>query len=408
MRLDDHGQPRPALAISWEHDAQSRRWQFRLRPGVKFHDGTPLAPASVVAAWQGDASPLGKGRLVSVFGEWLVIESARAMPDQPVELALGRNFVFRVTAEGGVAGTGAFRVAEWQPRRRLVVAANEDSWAGRPFLDSIAIEMGVAPPQQIVDMELGKADLVEVAPDQARRAAQGGGRTWSSAPVELLALVLDTRRPAVQDARLRQAVALSIYRAAIWNVLLQKQGDIAGGLLPQWLSGYAFLFATAPDVERAKRLRAELSASSPVTMAYDSSDPVARAVSERIVVNAREVGITMQIASPAPASTTGYDVRLVRLRITPAGARAALHSLLTALGEASTLPAAAPPTPEQLYAAELALMQTYRVVPLAHLPEAYALSPQVKNWMPRRWGAWRLDDAWLDTSAQSAAAGNKP
>ncbi|MBI3670406.1 MAG: hypothetical protein HY237_11570, partial [Acidobacteria bacterium] len=204
VRLDDNGRPQPALALSWEHDAAAKRWQFRLRPGVKFHDGTPLTPTAVAAAWQGEGSPAGKDHLVSVSGEWLVIESQRAMSDLPAELAAGRDFVFHVTAEGAIAGTGPFRVAEWQPRRRLVVAANEDSWAGRPFLDSIAVEMGVAPAQQIVDLELGQADLVEVAPDQARRAAQSGGRIWSSAPVELLALVFDVLRPAVQDARLRQ------------------------------------------------------------------------------------------------------------------------------------------------------------------------------------------------------------
>ncbi len=407
VRLDDRGQPEPALAVSWEHDSAAKRWQFRLRVGVKFHDGTPLTPAAVAAAWQGEGNPLGKDRLASVSGEWLVIESGRAMPDLPAELAVGRSLVFHVTAEGGITGTGPFRVAEWQPRRHLVVAANEDCWAGRPFLDSITVELGVAPPQQIVDLELGKADLVEVAPDHARRTAQSGARTWSSSPVELLALVFDPQRPAVQDARLRRALALSIDRAAIWNFLLQKQGEIAGGLLPQWISGYAFLFPTAPDVERAKPLRAELSPSPPLVLAYDSGDALARAVAERIAVNAREVGITMQITAPAPASTTGYDVRLVRLRLAPGGARTALESLLAVLGEPSVLLPGAPPTPEQLYAAELTVVQTYRVVPLAHLPETFGLSAQIKNWMPRRWGAWRLDDAWLETTAPPTAAGNK-
>ena len=43
-------------------------------------------------------------------------------------------------------------------------------------------------------------------------------------------------------AAMREAVALSIDRTAIHNVLLQKQGEISGALLPRWLSGYAFLF----------------------------------------------------------------------------------------------------------------------------------------------------------------------
>ncbi len=42
VRLDQNGQPQPALALAWEHDAQCRTWQFKLRPAVKWQDGAPL------------------------------------------------------------------------------------------------------------------------------------------------------------------------------------------------------------------------------------------------------------------------------------------------------------------------------------------------------------------------------
>ena len=45
VRLDDKAGLQPALAISWEHDAQAKRWLFRIREGVKFSDGTALTPA---------------------------------------------------------------------------------------------------------------------------------------------------------------------------------------------------------------------------------------------------------------------------------------------------------------------------------------------------------------------------
>ena len=180
--------------------------------------------------------------------------------------------------------------------------------------------MGVIPQQQLIDLELGKADIVELVPDQVRRASQSGGKTWSSLPVELLALVFLRDRPAVQEARLRQAMAFSIDRAAIWSVLLQRQGEVAGGHLPQWLSGYAFLFSTPVDLERAKQLRSEVSASQrasrgPIRVAYDFNDSLARSVAERIAVNAREAGIAAQVAPPGQASAAGYDARLVRLRL---------------------------------------------------------------------------------------------
>ena len=405
VRVDDNGRPQPALAIAWQHDAESKRWQFGLRPGVRFHDGASLTPNAVAVALQ---PLLGNDRVVGVSGEWLVIESPRPMPGLLEEFARGRNFVFHFTAEG-IAGTGPFRIAEWESRRRLVLAANEDCWAGRAFLDSIAIEMGVAAPQQLIDLQLGKADLVELSPEQVRRASQEGARTWSSAPVELLALVFDPRRPAVQDARLRRAVALSIDRASIVNVLLQRQGEAAGSLLPQWLSGYAFLFPTAAEAGRAKQLRSELSATTPIVLVYDSADQALRAIAQRVAVNAREAGIGVQASGEGPgAAAAGADVRLVRLRLASTDARAALDSLLAALGEAGALPPGAA-TPEQLYAAERAPVESYRVVPLVRLPEVYGVGPRVKNWMPRRWGGWRLDDVWLDTASQAAAGGgDKP
>src|SRR5437879_11719713 len=124
------------------------------------------------------------------------------------------------------------------------------------------------------DARLRPASPLEPPTTLFRRASQSGGKTWSSLPVELLALVFLRDRPAVQEARLRQAMAFSIDRAAIWSVLLQRQGEVAGGLLPQWLSGYAFLFSTPVVLQRAKQLRSEVSATqraswSPVKAAYE-------------------------------------------------------------------------------------------------------------------------------------------
>src|SRR4029077_16349937 len=83
---------------------------------------------------------------------------------------------------------------------------------------------------------------------------------------ETLALIFDTPRstPAV-----REAVALSIDKAAIRRVLLKGHGDISGALLPRWLSGYSFLFDSRRDVVRAHQLA---TGSAPLTFAYDTQD----------------------------------------------------------------------------------------------------------------------------------------
>ena len=75
-----------------------------------------------------------------------------------------------------------------------MLAANEEFREGRPFVDSIEIAMGRAAHERLVDLELSKTDLTEIAPQDARRAAEQGVRVSASQPDELLALVFVEQR----------------------------------------------------------------------------------------------------------------------------------------------------------------------------------------------------------------------
>src|SRR5438874_1068088 len=52
VRISETGHPEPWLAVSWEHDADFKKWQFHIRPGVKFHDSSPLTAAGIAAVLQ--------------------------------------------------------------------------------------------------------------------------------------------------------------------------------------------------------------------------------------------------------------------------------------------------------------------------------------------------------------------
>jgi ABC-type transport system substrate-binding protein len=252
-------------------------------------------------------------------------------------------------------------------------------WGGRPFLDSIEVQTGRSSQQQALDLELGKADVIEVPLTDLRRLRQRNARLVISRPTEVLALVFDPARaipPAVQEA-----VALSIDRVAIQNVLLQREGEISAALLPQWLSGYSFVFRPARDVPRARQLAA---GAAPITMAYERSDTLGRSIAERIAVNANEGGLSIRLA---PGSEG--DVRLVRLRITTTDPETALADLAVQLKTPS-------PTPDTLYNMEKALLGGGRVIPLLHLPVAWQVSSKVHGWTGNR----RLEDVWLDPGAE--------
>lgn len=410
VRFNERGSLEGVLAASWKSEEQDKRWHFLLRPNIKFSDGTPLT-VDIVA--QSLASVLGANFQVSSSALDLVIEASQPVPDLPELLATGRNFIFHVAADGSLAGTGPFTLDTWTPGGlpgRAVFVGNENCWMGRPFVDRIEVSLGVDPQRIEADLEFGLADVADLSPAELRRATQRGARTWSSKPVELLALVFDLQRPTVQDARLREAIGLAIDRNALASVLLQRQAVAAGGLLPQWISGYEFLFPTAVDVGGALSLAQSVTsaralgspAPAPLVLVYDAGDAEARAIAERVAVNLHDAGIAVQAEAANPGAAPA-DVRLVRVRITSPEPRAALLQSFDAL-DISNVPSPADNGPEALYSAERAALADDRVIPLVHEMESCGLSAALRDWMPMDSGEWRLDDVWLAQNAEPSPA----
>ncbi len=336
VRLDESGKPQPWLATSWAHDVAHKRWVFTARPRVRLHNGMMWTPTA---------------------------SSLEAPDDRPIEQILREmarpwNAIVVREPDGTLTGTGPFRVARWEAGKAATLVANEAHWKGRPYLDSVEIQMGRDLRDQTQDLQLGKADVSDASV----------GTADESRTEETLALVFDTPR---STSAVREAVALSIDKVVIRRVLLKGHGDISGSLLPQWLSGYSFLFDGKRDVARARQLAA---GSPPLTFAYDRQDAALRSIGERISVNAMEAGITMRQGNGA------VDVHLVTIPITSRDELAALADIAVVLRAPFSF-ASAP------YEAEHALLDAFRVVPLLHLARSWSLAPRVRFWpdLPNVW-----------------------
>ncbi len=381
---DDAGRIQPALATSWQTSPGGQRWQFRIRSGVKFHDGSALRP-DVAAASLRAANPSWN---VTVDGDSVVIESASS--DLLVELTLLRNAIAKPTSGVTPSGTGPFHVTEWQPGKTLTLAAEENCWRGRPFLDSIEIEMGKSFRDQMTSLELGKADLVEVAPEQAHRVSQEGRHLATSSPIELLALLFTRGAASADEKLLLNALALSIERGSIRSVLLQGAGQPSASILPSWMSGYGFVFPTDADLSRARHTREGIRAVPTWTLGFDAGDSIARLLAERIALNAKDAGLSLQ-----PTSAAAADVRLVRIPLESSDPWVALANVSQLTGTPVTRESG---SIEDLYASERALLATQRIIPLFHLPVAYAATSTLNSWTLRADGSWSLADAWLGNS----------
>ncbi len=383
VTLDDRGFPQPALATSWQAEPGSQRWRFQLRKAVACHDGTPLT-ADVVAASLRAANSTWK---IFPAEDAVMIETESPSANLPVQLALTRYGIAK-RAGSKLIGTGPYSITQWDPGKKLALAARDDYWNGRPFVDAIEIELGKNLRDQMISLDVGRADLVEIAPEQSHRAAAENRRVETSSPAELVALVFARDPQSPDEARLRQALGLSIDRSSLSKVLFQGGADSAGGLLPNWMTGYAFLFPAAGDASQARQARGDSRQSSPWNLSYDATDPMARVIAERIALNARDAGLSVQ-----PATSGASDVRLVRAPLLSLDDRAALATLASMTGLPA--PKFGGDSMEDLYAAESAILNSRRVIPLLHVRTAYGLGRSLRNWSADRDGVWRLEDVWL-------------
>ncbi|MBV8052812.1 MAG: hypothetical protein JOZ80_16615 [Acidobacteriaceae bacterium] len=381
VRVNRHGQLEPGLALSWQSEPASQGWQFALRPGVRFSDGSLMTP-ELVAASLARANPTWK---ISPQETAIVIQ-ADATSNLPSDLALAHNSIAR-SASGNLIGTGAFTASAWDPGKKLVLTARDDYWDGRPFLDSIEIEMRKNLHDETIAYQLGQSQLIEIPPEQAHHASESR-ELRTSKPIELVALLFTREVQSPDEAKQRKALSLSIDRDQLNRVVLQNGGDPAAGLLPDWLTGYAFLFPHIADMARAQQLRAEVPVAHAWTLGFDTNDALARVIADRIVLNANDAGLRLQISNQATP-----DIRLVRVPLASLDPQVALNQL------AKTLQLSAPrflgTTSDDIYHAENALLQSQRVVPLVHLRAAWVVSKTVMDWENTPDGMWRLPDLWL-------------
>ena len=168
-------------------------------PGVKWQDGAALTLEEVATALEGKLPNAS----VRASGDAVEIDTRSPSPGLLTTLATNVNLCIRrvETTSGDLPlpiGTGPYRLMTWEAGSRAVLQANDDYWDGRAYVDTIEIQMGRASREAQLDLELGKADVVELDPVEARRVQQEGKKIWTSATVELLCLRFGANRPAVR------------------------------------------------------------------------------------------------------------------------------------------------------------------------------------------------------------------
>jgi peptide/nickel transport system substrate-binding protein len=245
----------PALAVSWSQPAPTR-WRFQLRPGVKFHDGSPFTADDVVFSFQrathrnSDMRSYVSGVREVVKVDALTVDYVTEAPDPILLNKLAYHFILsrawaekngaaepspRSAGEAPMArranGTGPFRLVERVPDTRIVFEANPEWWE-KPSrthnLDRVEYRPIANAATRVAALLSGEVDLVLALPpqDEARVRATPGFRVLETPDLRTIYLGFDHRRDELldvpgtgrnpfKDGRVRRAVLQAIDVEAI-------------------------------------------------------------------------------------------------------------------------------------------------------------------------------------------------
>jgi len=275
VRLDEKLNFVPELADSWERSTDGLTWTFKLKKGVKFHDGSPFGAKDVKFTIDSVMDPALKSPFRSswVFGTKntkvdVVDDSTVRMtfPEEPSEpllqvayqRILPKDYTERVGVDGfnkSPVGTGPFKFVSYTKAEKMVLERNPDYFKpGLPYLDKVTVRIITDPATRLAALQAGEimlsilnADdlkITEKDPNLKNNLYLYSGYYY---------MAFNERDPVLKDKRVRQAISYAVDSQEIIKTVIV--GAPSHNMVPPAMSAYD---ATAPkyslDVAKAKQL----------------------------------------------------------------------------------------------------------------------------------------------------------
>jgi peptide/nickel transport system substrate-binding protein len=289
------GRIKPGLAESWRV-VDDTTWEFRLRKGVRFHDGSIFTAADVVFSLDRipnvPNSPSPYTTYTKQVTEKIVVDpwtlrlkSAGPYPQMPNDMSTVLIVSSKAAANAttddfntgkAAVGTGPFRFVRWQKGDRIELARNDAYWGPKVPWERVTFRVITSDPTRVASLLAGEVRAIENVPttDLAKLASNKDLAIYRTVSVRLMYLHLDTAREKtpfatdkagkaldrnpLRDLRVRRAMSKAINRAALVERVMEDAAVSTGQLMPEGFFGFTpALKPEAYDPEGARKLLTE-------------------------------------------------------------------------------------------------------------------------------------------------------
>jgi peptide/nickel transport system substrate-binding protein len=269
----------PAVAQKWDVAADGLTYTFNLRPGVKFHDGSTVTAADVVASLQRNKA------MGTYMWELQDAQSIEAVDDATVKIVLGvkiASFLARmaVPATGifpaaeiqktgkneftAPISTGPFKLKEWVRNDHFTMEKNPDYWDKAPdgqpypYLDQVIIKQVTEATTQVLQVQAGQLDGGTAPFSQvAKLQTDTKGKLVNAPQQQVYFMMLQLKVPPLDDVNVRQAMSLALDRKVFIDRATAGTAVLANSLFPKGTLDWNPDLTLPYDLDQAKQLIAK-------------------------------------------------------------------------------------------------------------------------------------------------------
>ncbi|MDR7550815.1 MAG: ABC transporter substrate-binding protein [Armatimonadota bacterium] len=323
------GKVTPWIATSWQNLTPTT-WRFRLRPGVRFHNGEPLTAENVVFSLETYNQSRGEGNRLFRFVESARVVDPRTveivtrtpLPSTPVQMGflylLPRKYYAEVGAPRfGITpvGTGPLRFREWRQGVRITLERYDQYWRSPIAVSQATYRPAPEAYTRLAMLLTGQAEIIaNVPPELISRIEQARtARVTRTPSLRSIFLEFNMRQKPFDDVRVRRAVNYAIDKETIIRQVLGGNGVRAYGALPGgWLGANPPERLTRYDYDPQKARQLLVEAGYPQGFTFDFWHPVGRYLKDKEVAEA----IAAQLAQIGMKSNLiGLDIGTLVQRI---------------------------------------------------------------------------------------------